>query len=659
MAKLKFNADDAVAAIKLLISEVKNLKTSMSSINQANVASFNELSTGLKKLKGNFVSIKNEVNSLKSQLKTVGDSTNSSTGAFDKLTKKVKDAKNAFLDLKTAGKENTNEGARAKATYLALEGRLKAIKVATSQLTNTQKAQNNQIQVTLTAYEVLKEKQQNAKIAVQEYVAAGNIEKTQLQQKQQLYQELTAKLELIQQSTKSLKQLNLEKIATDKKEADAIDKAVAAANKKEEAEKRAIASAEKLAKQNEHLNRSFVKLVAKQTEAKNALRDAIAGGKASRSEIKRLQREYDKLTKKVDKASASTRSFTKAGKGIKAIGRTVRNLASAFGLILGVQLIANFSKQVFELAKTFDGLAFALERVTGNAFDAASSQRFLLDLTTRFGVELVSTTNRWIKFLAAAKQSGLTTKQTEDIFRSMTKTAAVLGLKTSELTGIYLALEQMLSKGKVTTEELRRQLGERLPGAMGIMAAAIGVTIPELDKMLKKGEVLSADVLPKFAKAVELAFDIRNVDNVDTLVAAQGKLVAAWQVFIKKITEADSVIQKFFKGALAAAGGLVQFLDETFSTTAQNIDDLAGEREISFKVFLKDKAIEEIERALDDKGLIARLEQEATDTLEKYNNFAKDLTVKTNKDEKEALKLHHETLIEQLTKYAIQADKLQ
>lgn len=50
-------------------------------------------------------------------------------------------------------------------------------------------------------------------------------------------------------------------------------------------------------------------------------------------------------------------------------------------------------------------------------------------------------------------------KDTKQIFDSVSKASSVLGLKTHELEGVYLALEQMLSKGKVTTEELRRQLG--------------------------------------------------------------------------------------------------------------------------------------------------------------------------------------------------------
>ena len=43
-----------------------------------------------------------------------------------------------------------------------------------------------------------------------------------------------------------------------------------------------------------------------------------------------------------------------------------------------------------------------------------------------------------------------------------------------------LALAQMASKGTVQAEELRGQLGERLPGAFKIAAAAMGVTQAEL-----------------------------------------------------------------------------------------------------------------------------------------------------------------------------------
>src|SRR5690606_11806388 len=121
--------------------------------------------------------------------------------------------------------------------------------------------------------------------------------------------------------------------------------------------------------------------------------------------------------------------------------------------------------------------------------ELARTQGFLAQITEDYGAAIVTTTERYTKFLAAAKQSNVSLNDTEEIFGTMTKAAGALGLKTHELEGIFLALEQMLSKGKVTTEELRRQLGERLPGAFGIMASALNVSTSELDRMLRAGEV--------------------------------------------------------------------------------------------------------------------------------------------------------------------------
>ena len=57
------------------------------------------------------------------------------------------------------------------------------------------------------------------------------------------------------------------------------------------------------------------------------------------------------------------------------------------------------------------------------------------------------------------------------------------------MESVFLAISQMISKGKVSAEELRLQLAERMPGAVNIFAKAIGVTTSELDKMLQEGKV--------------------------------------------------------------------------------------------------------------------------------------------------------------------------
>jgi len=191
---------------------------------------------------------------------------------------------------------------------------------------------------------------------------------------------------------------------------------------------------------------------------------------------------------------------------------------------IGVRMFIQAIKDTFQLVKSLDSLSFAMKTIIKDSSELAQTQSFLKRITNAYGIEIVALTERYIKFRAASLQVGLSAEQTQKIFESFSKAAGVLGLKTDELSGIYLALEQMLSKGKVTTEELRRQLGERLPGAMGIMAASMGVTISELDKMMKRGEVLSAEVLPGFADAVEIAFGLDTVDKIETLVAKQNRL---------------------------------------------------------------------------------------------------------------------------------------
>ena len=50
-------------------------------------------------------------------------------------------------------------------------------------------------------------------------------------------------------------------------------------------------------------------------------------------------------------------------------------------------------------------------------------------------------------------------------------------------------------------EELRGQIGERLPGAFALFAKAVGKTPAELDKALEKGEVTVEDFV-KFTKSL-------------------------------------------------------------------------------------------------------------------------------------------------------------
>lgn len=242
------------------------------------------------------------------------------------------------------------------------------------------------------------------------------------------------------------------------------------------------------------------------------------------------------------------------------LSSAIRTYVTAY---LSVQGAMAIGRAVYNQTKELDALSFSMQTVIKSSVELAQTQKFLSDVAINYGGDLLTLSERYVKFRAAAIQANMSAAETQKIYDSVSKAAGTLGLKTDELSGVYLALEQMISKGKVTTEELRRQLGERLPGAFGIMANALGKTIPELDKMLKKGEILSADALPKFAAALEKAYGLEAVDKIDTLAAAQGRLSTQFTELIRSAQASDA-----FKNLINGVASFLGFIKDNIGTIA-------------------------------------------------------------------------------------------
>ena len=85
-------------------------------------------------------------------------------------------------------------------------------------------------------------------------------------------------------------------------------------------------------------------------------------------------------------------------------------------------------------------------------------------------------TQQFTKLNAAARASGFTVQEVEEVYRGLAAANTALGGDSEKLQGILLATQQVFSKGKVQAEELRGQIGERLPGAFALFAKAVGKT---------------------------------------------------------------------------------------------------------------------------------------------------------------------------------------
>ncbi|WP_396197387.1 tape measure protein, partial [Flavobacterium sp.] len=120
---------------------------------------------------------------------------------------------------------------------------------------------------------------------------------------------------------------------------------------------------------------------------------------------------------------------------------------------------------------------------------------------------------------------------TNSIYESLIKTGAGLKLSNERISLSMRAITQMIDKQVVSSEELKGQLAEHIPGAYGLMAKAAqdaGIsttgTTQELAKLLEQGKVASTVVLPFFAKRMEEAFGKNAEQNVNTLSGSANRM---------------------------------------------------------------------------------------------------------------------------------------
>lgn len=201
--------------------------------------------------------------------------------------------------------------------------------------------------------------------------------------------------------------------------------------------------------------------------------------------VKADAKALDVVQKKEQKLIATTETLGKA-------------FRSAF-LWLGGGL---FLKSVVEANITMDGLNRSFEALAGSSQAGAEQIKYLREEANRLGQDFVSISSAYKNFFAVGKGAGMQASETQNIFTSILEASTVLGSSAQSTEGALLAVEQMISKGRVSMEELRRQLGNALPGAFQIASKAMGVTTAELEKLISKG-LDSQDFIKKFSEELK------------------------------------------------------------------------------------------------------------------------------------------------------------
>lgn len=332
--------------------------------------------------------------------------------------------------------------------------------------------------------------------------------------------------------------------------------------------------------------------------------------KRNEQEISDLQQEINTLTSAQDKHTAAANRA----------GNAFNNLAIKTGLALvGITTLASGIKALgdffIDTAIKGDRLNLMMGAVIGGTRPLAGDMAFLKSTVENLGLEFFSTGEALAKFSAATYGTTLQGEQTRKVFAGMAEALSKMGKSPEEVTGALNAMGQMVSKGTVQMEELRGQLGDRLPGALQAAAKAMGVTTDQLISMVEKGEVLPEVLLPRLVDALGATGD-----RLDGAQQSLNRLNNEWTFFKQNITNSQTVTQiltfismKLRELRVAFGGGTERDNLVTAIEKAQRNLDIAKWTGMSTNAEVLTERIKGMKKALED--LDKQQNQPVTPTL--------------------------------------------
>lgn len=275
-----------------------------------------------------------------------------------------------------------------------------------------------------------------------------------------------------------------------------------------------------------------------------------------------VNRKLEIVISAKDQASAAIGKVEDSFGGLKSAGADLLRILGPLAAGLAVT-------EVIQAAVAWEGYENALKAVFGTQEAANSELEFTRRISNDLGLELDGATSAWVKFSAAAKAAGIDVETARATFEAVAKTGTVLRLNTEDINGTFVALSQIASKGVVSMEELRQQLGERLPIALGQTAKAMGLTTGELIELVSSGKLLAEDFFPALTKGLNEFADPAIAESITSTAASINRFKTS--VFELQLQVADAGLIDAFTGAINELGSTLS--DERVATSLANLGE--------------------------------------------------------------------------------------
>jgi len=187
---------------------------------------------------------------------------------------------------------------------------------------------------------------------------------------------------------------------------------------------------------------------------------------------------------------------TTAAPAVAALGtswQSILGIAAGVGIATSVTALVSQMKSLVtesvSLAAKMQDLHRSFTAIEGSGSAANRTLGFLFTTAQRLGVDFTTAAEGFKRLDQAAKGGILSGDDIRRVYEGVAAGARALGSSSQQSQSAIIALEQMLTKGKLSAEEYQRQLGNAVPGGLQIMARGLGVTTEVLRQMVQAGVI--------------------------------------------------------------------------------------------------------------------------------------------------------------------------
>lgn len=299
---------------------------------------------------------------------------------------------------------------------------------------------------------------------------------------------------------------------------------------------------------------SSERLIQFQRKSEIEMQRLVKATAQAESAVLRLQKAQDRLARSSRRASSGG-GFTLPGRGM------LKGGLAALGVGLGV-------KEIIDLGNEYVTLTNKIKVVTDSETQHAQVMSRVFDIANTTRTSVSDTATAFQRLDMALKPLGASQSETLRMTETINKAFILGGASTQEAAGALRQLTQAFNAGKLAGDEYR-SVSENAPIIMEALSRSLGKTKGELKEMSAEGKITS-EVLRKAIGEAEILIDARFSKTVPTM----GQAV---EVLKNKLIELFGEIEN--KSGLfgGIASGIISISNE--------VTDLSGAVSDLFKAF--------------------------------------------------------------------------